>query len=141
MINLKVKILDGQAKLPIAANPGDAGLDLVATSIQEESEYVEYGTGLAMEIPEGHVGLLFPRSSVSKKDLILANSVGVVDSSYRGEVKLRFKRASNGTNRYLIGEKVGQLLILPYPLTYVTVHENLSETKRGEGGFGSTDKK
>lgn len=142
-LNLKVKLLSDNATLPAAATPGDAGLDLVATSVAETDEYLEYGTGLAMEIPEGHVGLLFPRSSVSKKDLVLANSVGVVDSSYRGEVKLRFKKTKQqwaDCNLYLLGEKVGQLVVLPYPQVYVTVHEQLSETQRGGGGFGSTGK-
>lgn len=144
MINLKIKLLSPEAKLPIRANSSDAGLDLFAVTRKFEEQYVEYGTGLALEIPEGHVGLLFPRSSVSNKDLVLANSVGVVDSGYRGEVCLRFKVHSSQdklAETYLPGEKVGQLVILPYPKVELTLVDELSQTKRGTGGFGSTDKK
>lgn len=140
-ITLKVKKLVPEARLPARANSTDAGLDLTATSRTLRQSYVEYGTGLAVEIPYGHVGLLFPRSSVSNKDLVLANSVGVIDSGYRGEVCLRFKIHSLGENVYTIGEKVGQLIILPYPQVLICEEESLSQTERGEGGFGSTDKK
>ena len=92
---VRVKKLKNEAVVPSYAKEGDAGLDLVAVDknieTDGESEYVEYGTGLAFEIPAGYVGLLFPRSSISNKDLILSNSVGVIDSGYRGEVKFRFK--------------------------------------------------
>jgi len=83
---VQFKKLDPKAVIPTYANFGDAGADLVATSMKhvpstvEEAAYYEYGTGLAMKIPEGYVGLLYPRSSISKKDLFLANAVGVIDS-------------------------------------------------------------
>ena len=92
MITLKVKRLCPEAVLPRRANNTDAGLDLVATSrVFDKDGNVTYGTGLAFEIPDGHVGLLFPRSSIAVRDLALSNSVGVIDSGYRGEVKLKFK--------------------------------------------------
>src|SRR5690606_10497369 len=91
-MKVKIKRLHPQAVIPSYAKPGDAGMDLTATSKSyDENGNVVYGTGLAFEIPEGYVGLLFPRSSNSKTDLILSNSVGVLDSGYRGEVMFKFK--------------------------------------------------
>lgn len=162
---VKIKKLLSNAVIPQYSKPGDAGMDLVATSINTENEdYIEYGTGLAMEIPEGYVGLIFPRSSNSKKDLILSNSVGVIDSGYRGEIRLRYKRILNTSpyqnylrtvvtedgkatsfvqsniKDYTIGDKIGQIMIIPYPKIEFQKVEELSETERGEGGFGSTGK-
>jgi dUTP pyrophosphatase len=155
-MKVKFKKLHEDAVLPSFAKPGDAGMDLTSVSdscsvISEDENlwyYVEYKTGLACEIPEGHVGLLFPRSSVSKTCLILANSVGVVDSGYRGEICLRFKvdAGTIGQTRpphtrpakYKKGDKIGQLLIIPYPTIEPEFVDELSETERGAGGFGST---
>lgn len=150
-MEIKFKKLHENATLPTYAKAGDAGMDLTAVSVEviikpdEGYYYVEYGTGLATEIPDGHVGLLFPRSSISKTGLIMANSVGVVDSGYRGEIKLRFK-VDNGvfgdlgdkTATYKPGSKVGQLMILPYPTVTPVLTDNLNDTDRGSGGFGST---
>ena len=134
------KVKEG-AVVPSYAKQGDAGLDLTAISevIDQTGDYgyIEYGTGLAIEIPEGYVGLLFPRSSISKTGMILANSVGVVDSGYRGEIKFRFKYIS-GTAKYNVGERVGQLVILPYPQIELVEVDDLESTERGEGSFGST---
>lgn len=134
-----------EAVTPVRANATDAGLDLVAVSNGAiRQTYIEYDTGIALEIPEGHVGLLFPRSSVSNKDLTLCNSVGVIDSSYRGTLKVRFKDhrpLKNGhEGLYKKGDKIAQLMILPYPQVELVEANVLSETARGEGGFGSTDK-
>lgn len=140
-MNVKIKKLSPNAVIPVYAKPGDAGLDLVAISEEwtEDNGMVTYDTGLAIEIPEGHVGLLFPRSSVSKTILTLANSVGVIDSGYRGPIMLKFRYPEEGMV-YEVGEKVGQIIILPYPqITFEEVDE-LSSTDRGEGGFGSTGK-
>jgi dUTP pyrophosphatase len=98
---------------------------------------MEYGTGLAVEIPEGHVGLLFPRSSISNSGLILTNSVGVIDSGYRGEIKFRFKHIPD-TAYYKPGDRIGQLIVMPYPEIDFQEVEELSSTERGEGGFGSS---
>lgn len=142
-MKVKFKKLDANAVIPSYAKSGDAGLDLTAISINEAPEYYEYGTGLAVEIPKGYVGLIFPRSSVSKVDLVQANSVGVVDSGYRGEIKIRFKRVkhqdSNISRRFGL-ERVAQLIIMKYPVIEVEEAEELSETERGEGGFGHTGK-
>lgn len=138
-----VKKLDKNAVIPQYAKEGDAGLDLTAVSRKFVDEgkygYIEYDTGLAFEIPEGYVGLLFPRSSVSETGLILANCVGVVDSKYRGSVKCRFKYIPN-SNLYNVGERIAQIIILPYPYIKLVEKEQLSETDRGDGGFGSTNK-
>jgi dUTP diphosphatase len=150
MMDLKVKKLDPNAVLPKYAHEGDAGLDLIALTTDQHSngDYIEYGTGLAVEIPEGFVGLIFPRSSISNKDLMLTNCVGVIDSGYRGEIKFRFKPAiaNNGQNkfgirsgyRYNLGEKIGQLLIIPYPKINVVEVSELASSERGEKGFGSS---
>ena len=142
-MKVKIKKLKDNAVLPYYAKPGDAGMDLTAISrtenyLHQQGDYIEYGTGLAIEIPHGYVGLLFPRSSISKMALTLANSVGVIDSGYRGEIKLRFKDAFKGRN-YNIGDKVGQLIILPYPHIELQEVSELSDTVRADGGFGSTD--
>ena len=137
-LKVRFKKLYEDAVTPSYAKDGDAGLDLTAhtvTSIVSDT-YIEYGTGIAVEIPQGYVGLVFPRSSVSKKEnFYLKNSVGVIDSGYRGEIKLRFNQSDS---HYQAGEKVGQLIIIPYPTIYLEQVEELSSTERGEGGFGST---
>ena len=142
-MKVKIKKLFAESIMPVYAKPGDAGLDLIAVSKEvidnNDCGYVEYGTGLAIEIPDNHVGLLFPRSSISKTGLILANSVGVIDSKYRGEIKVRFK-AIPDTLIYEVGEKVCQLIIIPYPEIELEEVEELSTTERNDGGFGSTGK-
>lgn len=136
---VKIKKLHPEAVIPVYAQTGDAGLDLTAISIDDCSDWIEYRTGLSFEIPFGYVGLLFSRSSVTKKDLSLANSVGVVDSGYRGEITFRFKRTKTPCERrYGVGDRVGQLLILPYPQITLVEASNLSSTPRGVGGYGST---
>lgn len=140
-MKVKIKKLVPQAIVPTYANRTDAGLDLTATYIKVEDHhdygFYEYGTGLAIEIPEGYVGLIYPRSSISKTGMFLANGVGVIDSGYRGEIKLRFKYIK-GTKAYDVGDKIGQLVIVPYPPIEFEEVEELSETDRGEKGFGST---
>ena len=135
---LKVKRLNKNSVLPSYAKKGDAGMDLTAVSLSKTIQYYEYGTGLAVEIPHGYVGLIFPRSSISKTDHFLRNSVGVIDSGYRGEVKLRMSLPALGQKQYKVGEKIGQLLIIKLPWVDIEETEELSETDRGDGGFGST---
>lgn len=136
-MKVNIKKLVENAVIPTYAKPGDAGMDLYSTSIEvSEDGVVTYGTGLSMEIPEGYVGLLFPRSSNYKQNLVLCNSVGVIDSGYRGEIM--FKYFQIGGNMYKVGDRVGQIIILPYPQIEFTEVENLSQTERGEGGFGHT---
>lgn len=140
-MKLKIKKLNDKAVIPAYAKPGDAGLDLVATAIiSADQQQVTYATGLAVEIPEGHVGLLFPRSSVRNYELSLSNSVGVIDSGYRGEIMATFNTHYYGDIKYKVGEKIVQLIVMPYPKMEIEEVDELSDTERGEGGFGSTGK-
>ena len=140
---VQFKKLDEKAVIPTYANIGDVGADLTATSVKhvpitiEEAAYYEYGTGLAMKIPEGYGGFIFPRSSVSKKDLFLANAVGVIDPAYTGEIKLRFKYKT-APKLYEVGERIGQLVILPIPTINFSEVAELPVTQRGNNGFGSS---
>jgi dUTP pyrophosphatase len=137
---VKIKKLHQDAVIPKYAKDGDAGLDLVATEIISNTTFdVTYGTGLSMEIPEGYVGLVYPRSYIHKYELTLSNSVGVIDSGYRGEIRAVFKK-TNGLDslKYKKGDRILQIIIVPYPkITFTEVNE-LTETERGDGGFGST---
>lgn len=140
-MQVNIKRLSENAVIPTYGKPGDAGMDLTCISEEwaEDNSMVTYDTGIAMEIPEGYVGLVFPRSSVSKTSLILSNSVGVIDSGYRGSIMFKFRYPEEGMV-YEIGERIGQIIIVPYPqITFNEVQE-LSETDRGEGGYGSTGK-
>jgi dUTP pyrophosphatase len=142
-MKVKIKKLSTEAVIPSYAKSGDAGMDLVATSIKFDGTQITYGTGLAIEIPEGFVGLVFPRSSIRKTDLSLSNSVGVIDSGYRGEIQATFNQKSlskDGQILYGVGDRICQLMIIPYPhVDFIEVQE-LNNTERGEGGFGSTGK-
>lgn len=136
---VKIKKLDKNAVIPCYAKQGDAGMDLTATSMEfDEYGNVVYGTGIAVEIPEGYVGLVFPRSSNAKKDLLLSNSVGVIDSGYRGEIMAKFKIVDMAEDIYEIGERICQLIIIPYPTIEFEESDNLSKTERGVGSYGST---
>lgn len=137
---VKIKRLHKDAVIPTYAKDGDAGMDLVATEVISNTTFdVTYGTGIAMEIPKGYVGLIFPRSSVRKYDLSLSNCVGVIDSGYRGEIQATFKKTQGlDSMSYKKGDRIAQIIILPFPkITFVEVDE-LTQTDRGEGGFGST---
>ena len=160
-VKVKVKKLNPAAVIPTKAHPTDAGFDLVATSCDiDENDNVVYGTGLAFEIPEGYVGHIYPRSSICKQDLALSNAVGVIDSHYRGEVMAKFK-PTLAVNRFVhsdkdddtymivrplrwphhaynVGERIAQLIITPIPAVEMVEADELSETDRGEGGYGST---
>lgn len=142
-LQVKIKKLNPDAVIPKYSKDGDAGLDLTAISVNFTDDYISYKTGLAFEIPKGYVGLLFPRSSNSKKDLLLTNSVGVIDSGYRGEIELRFKPIINNKlekiSLYDVGDRIGQIIIIPYPQIEFIESDELSNTERGDGGFGSTN--
>lgn len=142
-MQVRIKRLHADASIPAYSKPGDAGMDLTAVSAtRDDHGNVVYGTGLAIEIPEGHVGLIFPRSSNSKTDLYLTNHVGVIDSGYRGEIMFKYRPIDGLLNAkvYQIGDRVGQLMILPYPAIELVEAAELSSSERGEGGFGSTGK-
>lgn len=151
-MQVKVKKLVENAVVPKYAKAGDAGLDLTATSVKREGNKVIYGTGLAFEIPVGYVGLVFPRSSIHKSGLRLTNCVGVIDSGYRGEVMAVFddkdykvlidtekgnQVAALGT-QFRVGERIAQMIVMPYPEVELLEVNELSSTERGEGGFGSS---
>ena len=141
-MKVKFKKLIPTAQAPKFAHRGDAGADLFATSYEYDAEHDNYvyGTGLAVEVPEGHVMLIFPRSSNRKTDCYMTNHVGVVDSGYRGEVMVTFKSRDRNflTKPYEIGDRIAQAIILPYPGVEYEETDELSETERGTGGHGST---
>ena len=155
-MTVKYKKLSKDAVAPTKAHPTDAGFDLTAVTKSVDGDgNIVYGFGLAFEIPEGHVGLIFPRSSIAKRDLLLSNSVGVIDCHYRGAVTAKFKRcvkildygfeshAEARLNRYReyeIGERVAQLVVIPIPEVTLEESDALSDTDRGEGGYGSSGK-
>ena len=145
-LTVKFRKLVSEAVTPQYAQDRDAGMDLTATSFRVTDTFMEFGTGIAVEIPHGHVGLLFPRSSITKlaPGVSLKNSVGVIDSNYRGEILVRFElpySAEMGGTIPVVGDKVAQLLIIPYPTVHMEEVGELSDSNRGQGGFGSTDKK
>lgn len=146
-MQIKFKKLHPKAVAPTKAHTTDAGFDLTATSCQlDDNGAFAYGTGIAVEIPYGHVGLVFPRSSVVRTDLALTNAVGVIDSGYRGEIMLKFKVAESftddnaGQRIYNVGDRIGQLIIIPIPDIQFTQTEQLSDSDRGTGGYGSSGK-
>lgn len=138
-MQVKIKKLHPNAIVPQYAKQGDAGMDLTAVT----SEFigkgcVKYNFGLAIEIPKGYVGLIFPRSSCYKQSQILSNSVGVIDSGYRGEISAVMM--GTPTQKYSVGDRVAQIIIMPYPEIEFIETEELSSSERGEGGYGSTGK-
>ena len=143
---VKVKKLVPDAVLPKKAHGSDAGYDLVAVSrMVDEDGAVVYGTGLAFEIPEGYVGLVFPRSSVAKKDLVLSNCVGVIDAGYRGEVMAKFKLHDplvkhDEYHWYEIGDRICQIVFVQLPGVQLVESDVLGESERGAGGYGSSGK-
>lgn len=172
---LKVKKLHEYAVIPSKAHASDAGFDLTVIDDGRQvyevdpktgvaHRFIEYRTGLAMEIPAGHVGLIFPRSSITKKNFMLKNSVGVIDAGYRGEVMFRFAVDSEEIYQvysneavqqgltdetihtrpgmYSKGDRAGQLIIMPIPRIEIEDigEQDFAQTDRGVGGFGSTGK-
>jgi dUTP pyrophosphatase len=154
-MEVKIKKLNPNVVIPKYAKVGDAGMDLVATTIIKDTpEQITYGMGIALEIPEGFVGLIFPRSSVRKTGLDLSNAVGVVDSGYRGELQATFNKIFGGerfydetkntedtsNDFYKVGDRIAQIMIIPYPPIEFKEVDELSDSERGDGGFGSTGK-
>lgn len=140
-MKVRFKKVHPDAVTPTRGTEHSAGLDITAIDVEVTSDYIEYKTGLALEIPPGHMGLLFPRSSVSKKDLVLANSVGVIDADFRLPFTFRFKKTTQiDANLYKVGEKIGQLVIVPYPIIELEETTELQDPGTRIGGFGSTSK-
>lgn len=161
-MKVKIKKLTENAVIPSYAKDGDMGMDITTTSVEHDAsiDCWIYHTGLAFEVPKGYGMLLFPRSSNRKTDCYLANSVGILDSGYRGELLLCFKdRNSLWVKReiqhlslppnehrkvgvkapYEVGDRICQAVIIPYPYIEFEEVDELSKTERGEGGFGSSD--
>jgi dUTP pyrophosphatase len=141
-LKVKFKKLVKHAFTPEYATDGSAGLDLTAIDSYKNHDYkyIEYGTGIALDLEPGYVGLLFPRSSISKTPHTLANSVGVIDSDYKGEIKLRMRYVDDREDmEYAFGDRIGQLVIIPIPSIELEEIDELSTTDRGDKGFGSTD--
>lgn len=139
-MKVKIKRLRDTAITPTKAHATDAGFDLYAASKKYDNlGNVVYGTGVAVEIPEGYVGLVFPRSSIANTCLSLSNSVGVIDSGYRGEIMAKYRISRYGAE-YECGERIAQLIIMPYPNIEFEEVEELSDSDRGAGGYGSSGK-
>lgn len=143
-MEIKFKKLDPRAVAPVRAHNTDAGFDLTATRITTEINecgqlILVYHTDLALEIPEGYCAILVPRSSIYKKSIILTNAPGTIDAGYRGEIMGKFRTTTDVIPAvFKEGERFAQILILPVPeVTFVEAFE-LSDSDRGEGGYGST---
>ncbi len=140
---LKFKKLREEAVLPERKTPGSAGYDLCACIasdfVIEPGELAIFPTGLAAEIPEGCAGMIFTRSGLGvKHGVAVANGVGVIDSDYRGEIHVGLRNSSRVPYTVNPGERIAQLIIMPVCLPEVEETEELSQTQRGMGGFGST---
>lgn len=141
---VKIKKLNTNAKVPTRGSEEAAGYDLYSNSdveIRPEGT-IKVNTGIAMEIPKGYFGAIFARSGLATKEgLRPANCVGVIDSDYRGEIIVALHNDSNIVRVVEKGERIAQIVIMPYLSVEFKEVDNLDETKRGNGGFGSTDKK
>lgn len=142
-MEVKIKRLNERAKIPTFGTEFSAGADLYCAEEHEMTVYggqkCSIGIGISMEIPEGYVGLVFARSGLAcKNGLRLCNSVGVIDADYRGEIKVVLHNDSEYVRGIKPGERVAQMIIMPYPKVTFTEVEELSDTVRGESGFGGT---
>lgn len=135
-MKIKAKKLKRWAKLPKRIREGDAGFDFFCLDVNYEDQFIEYKTGIALEIPPEYVGLLFPRSSVTKTGQWLGNSVGVIDSNYRGEIMFRYYCLKPFS--YEPGDRIGQIVFMKAPECEIEETKSLGETTRGIGGFGSS---
>ncbi len=141
-VELRVAKLQDEATVPTRAHDGDAGLDLYACEAAHlgPGERWSVGTGVAVEIPEGHAGLVLPRSGLARDHgIALVNAPGLIDSGYRGELRVLLLNTDPAeTFRIEPGERIAQLLIAPIALAEPVEVESLSESARGDGGFGSS---
>ena len=139
---LRFRKLDPLAKEPVRGSEFAAGYDLSCTNFYFDpmAQVYVYKTGVAVELPRDHVGLLFPRSSIYKYTLMPTNCVGVIDPDYRGEIMFKMSRrdCEEGERLYGIGDRIAQLIVVPYLTVEWLESPTLSPTKRGEGGYGST---
>ena len=153
MIRIKFKKLDPNTIIPSKAFSTDAGMDVIATSKEwlEDLKCWQYGLGFATEISCDYKGIIVPRSSISKYDLIMCNSPAQIDSTYRGEWMVRFKEVKHlgkgiisdsfhGPKTYEIGDRVAQIYFEPIYISEFIEVESLESSERSTGGFGSTGK-
>lgn len=126
----------------VPPNLGDAGIDLRSLTAEEimSNEIVMFDTGICVEIPEGHFGMIVPRSGLGSKGITVANSPGIIDSTYRGEIKVALINHSRKSYMVEVGDRIAQLVIVPFVVPRLDRVNTLSETDRGSGGFGSTGK-
>lgn len=139
---MKVKLMNEYAQLPTRGSKDAAGLDLYCPfhiKVPADSQK-KIPLGIAVEIPQGHMGLLVPRSSMSKTPLRCANSVGIIDADYRGELSIAYENISCSDYTIFRGDRIAQLIIVPIAIVDVEEAQALSETERGDGGYGSTGK-
>lgn len=137
-----MKLLNEYAKLPTRETIDSAGLDIYCPfniTVHADSQK-RIPLGIAVEIPKGHMGLLVPRSSMSKTPLRCANSVGIIDADYRGELSIAYENISCSDYTIFRGDRIAQLIIVPIAIVDVEEAQALSETERGDGGYGSTGK-
>ena len=126
------------------ARPGDAGIDIsviefiALAPFGEDNSKKLLKTGISVKIPEGHFGLIVPRSSMAKKGIMLANTCGIIDSGYTGELMLYVQNMTAKVNYIEEGDRVAQMIVVPFTLVVLTNVDKLPETDRGTGGFGST---
>ncbi|MGO1820271.1 MAG: dUTP diphosphatase [Senegalia sp. (in: firmicutes)] len=142
-MKVKVKRRNEEVEIPKYQKEGDVGMDLTAVEVEVSGNWYfpifTYKTGIALDIPKNYWVLLTPRSSISKKLMWMANSVGVIDTGYRGEIILKF-RSILGINPYKTGERIGQMILMKKYKMELEETNNLSVTDRGNKGFGSTGK-
>lgn len=139
-MKVKIKRLSNEAVVPTKAHESDAGFDLYASRVEiNKFGQVVCHTDVAFEIPDGYVGLVFPRSSISKKSLALTNCVGVIDSGYRGEITAVFRQFGYMTE-YQKGERFAQIIFMEYPDVELEETDELSASDRGAHGYGSSGK-
>lgn len=144
-MKVRIKKLHKDAVIPRKAHATDAAFDLVCTetSIDWARQELTCHTGLAFEIPQGYAGIIYPRSSVSNKPLILHNSTGIIDADYRGEVTAKFlitdlRAYLQEGGGYVAGDRIAQMMIMPFPQVEFEEAGELTDTERGTGGYGST---
>ena len=140
-MQIRFKKLHPDAVMPKRATDGSAGFDLTAVwQTWKDGGKVHYDTGIAVEIPAGYVGLVFQRSSVYKTGLMLSCCVGVIDSDFRSSISMIFNVGYGGCSPYQVGDRIGQIVFVPVPAVELVESDELSETARGAGGYGSTGK-
>lgn len=143
MVTLDIELVSSNVKLPTRAHQTDAGIDLTAYGfIEKNSNVFLFSTGIKVSAPKNFYVEIVPRSSIIKTDFIMANSVGIIDPDYRGEIFVPYRYIGNGdaleSARELVGNRIAQLIVREIIPTSINLVDTLNETVRGAGGFGST---